>query len=181
MGALALLTWAPPASHLDGQEQAPLVLGLPASTEAMGLGNVFPVSGRDADAVFYNPAALAVARGMGVAGQRYGSGSTLLTGSAALPWLGGGVGLGIQSLAYDAASDTAAPTLSDLVNDGGTAVAEMAASLGYAREVGPLSLGVVAKLLEQRLGSARASAWAADLGATAEVAFLTLGLAIQNV
>ncbi len=180
-GMLALLIGLPAPSPLSAQVTAPLVLQLPASTEALGLGNAFPVSGRDADAVFYNPGALVAARGIGLAGQRFGPGSTLLGASAALPWLAGVVGLGVQSLAYDAASDSLPPTVSDLLSDGEVAVAELAASLGYARELGPVSLGVVGKLLEERLGGGRASTFAADLGATAEVAFLTLGLAIQNI
>lgn len=180
-GFPSLLIGCATFSGLSAQEAAPLVLQLPASTEALGLGNVFPVSGRDADAVFYNAGALVAARGIGLAGQRFAPGSTLVGASAALPWLGGGVGLGIQSLAYDATSDSLPPTLSDLVTDGEVAVAEMVASLGYARELGPIDLGVVGKVVEERWGGVRASAFAADLGATAEVAFFTLGLAVQNI
>ena len=132
-----LLVGVPFPDTATAQAPAPLLFDLPASTEAMGLGNVFPVSGRDASAVFYNPGALAEARGAGVAAQRIGQGSTLFTGSAALPWLGGGVGFGVQALADDARSG-APPTEADLVSDGDEAVSEMSASLGYAREVGPV-------------------------------------------
>jgi hypothetical protein len=180
-GMLTPLLGGAPSVPLSAQESAPLVLQLPASTEALGLGNVFPVSGRNADAVFYNAGALVAARGIGLSGQRVGSGSTLLDASGALPWHGGVVGLGIQSLAYDATSDSLPPTLSDLLTDGEVAVSELAASLGYARELGPVNLGMVGKLLEQRLGGVRASAFAADVGATTEVAFFTLGLAVQNI
>lgn len=181
LGMLTPPIGGPTSFPLSAQESAPLVLQLPASTEALGLGNVFPVSGRDADAVFYNAGALAAARGIGLAGQRMGSSSTLLGASGALPWLGGAVGLGVQSLAYGANSDSLPPTLSDLLADGEVAVAELAASIGYARDLGPVGLGIVGKLLEERLGGARASAFAADVGATTQVAFLTLGLAIQNI
>lgn len=168
------------AGGVAAQAPAPLILELPASTEAMGLGNVFPVSGRDADGLFYNPATLDRASGVGVAVQRFGSRSTILTGSGALPWLGGGIGVGVQALAYDA-GEGGVPTENDLVSDGDVAVSEMAASVGYAREVSGLRLGMAGKVLEQRIGRANASTVAIDLGVTADVAFLTLGLAVQNL
>lgn len=162
------------------QVSAPLVFDLPASTEAMGMGNAFQLAAGDADAVFYNPGALAGAGGTGVAVQRLATGARLLTGSGALSWLGGGVGVGVQALSYDAVGG-AAPTHSDLESGGDLAVSEMAASVGYARSVGSVQLGAVAKLVEQRIGASTAATGAVDLGATVDVAFVTLGLAVQNL
>ena len=165
---------------LDGQTRAALVLGLPASTEAMSLGDVFPVSGRDADAVFYNPAALTAARGVGVAGQRIGSGTAMFGASGALPWLGGGVGIGVQALSYDV-GENGRPVEADVVSGGSVAVAELVATIGYGREWGPVRLGAAGKMVEQRIGTRRGATGAVDLGATADVAFMTLGLAVQNL
>lgn len=165
---------------LVAQAPAPVVLDLPASTEALGLGTVFPVSGRDSDALFYNAGVLADARGIGVAAQRIASSGTLLTASGAASWGGGGVGVGVQSLAYDARMGTP-PDASDLSSRGELAVAELVASVGYGRVLGPIRAGAVGKLVEARIGGTRASGLALDLGIATELAFGTVGLAVQNL
>jgi hypothetical protein len=176
VSALALLL----PTDVSGQT-APLVLGLPGSTEALSLGNVFPVSGRDPDAVFYNAGALAGAEGIGIAAQRLGSSSVLLGASGAADWFGGTVGIGLQTLSYDAGQTGQPPSAEDLRTDGQVGVSEMAVSVGYGRELGALRLGAAAKVLQERIGTGRGSAAALDLGATGELSFLTLGLAIQNI
>ncbi len=88
----------------------PRVLELPASTRAMALGNAYMMNARHADAVFYHPALLTGASGFGLDLQRWGANSSSTTVSAARQWLGGGIGVGLQTLQYGAAaegSDTA--------------------------------------------------------------------------
>ncbi len=166
--------------RLTAQVEAPLVFELPASTEALGLGTVFPVSGRDADAVFYNPGAIARAVGVGVAAQWFGADARLLNAAGALPWLGGGVGVGLQALSYDATAADA-PDQSDLFTDGDVGVSELVASVGYGRALGDVQIGAVGKLVEQRISGASGSTGAVDLGATLDVSVFTLGLAVQNL
>ena len=95
-------TLAPPARAQSGR-YAPLVLQLPASTRALGMGNAW-VAGRDQDVIFYNPSQLAVGTGLGVSLERYRSGSTLGTMSASTPLGGGAIGIGIQMLDYGSAA-----------------------------------------------------------------------------
>ena len=164
----------------SAQVAAPVLSELPASTEALGLGGVFPVSGQDSDAVFSNAAVLAGARGVSLGLQSLGNGSRLLSASGAVAWLDGGVGIGVQALTYDAA-DGVPPTLADLVDDGDVAVSELAASVGYGREVGGVRVGLTAKILEQRIGGDSGTGGALDVAAALDLSFLTLGVAVQNL
>ncbi len=173
---------APCAAQSDGS--APLVLELPASTRALGLGGAFVLSVIDNDAVFYNPGLLDAARGAGLAVQRYRSSSTLGALSAATEWFGGGLALGVQVLSYGAAG----PTLDDIPEDanellsgGSNGASELVGSLGYGREILGFRVGIVGKAIDQRLGSERDATVAVDVGVVRNLWGVTLGASAQNL
>src|SRR6266571_347816 len=81
----ALRAQLPPITVL-----APTVLRLPASARALGMGNV-GVASRDDDVLFYNPAQVAIARGMSVSGERYSSSASGATLSSVTRFNNGGI------------------------------------------------------------------------------------------
>ena len=180
----AMLALAPSMLQAQGRGRGPVILDLPASTSALALGNAFQLSGVSSDAIFYNPALLLRSTGFGMAGQRFGSHSTMLTLSGATDWWKGRVGVGVQTLSYstNAASprDIAAGE-ADLLTGGATAVSELVATVGYAQEVFGVRWGIAGKVVEQRMAGSKDAVPAADLGASITLGRITLGLAAQNL
>ena len=105
---LAIAVSAPVPTPVAGQtrEHGPVILQLPASTSAMGMGGAFQLTGGRSDAIFYNPALLAIASGFGLDGQTFDSKSSYLTLSAATEWWKGSVGVGLQALSYSTDATT---------------------------------------------------------------------------
>jgi len=172
------------------RDRGPIVLELPASTRALGLGNSFALGFGDSDALFYQPGLLDRVQGLAASIQCYSSHATLASLSAGREWYGGGVGLGVQLLTYQAGSPTGSgdvELLSLPENEGSLrapgeeSVSELVISAGYGRRVMGLRVGVVGKLLEQRYGALSATTAAADLGIAATPGPLTVGLAVQNL
>jgi hypothetical protein len=99
---LAIAVSAPVPTPVAGQtrEHGPLILQLPASTSAMAMGGAFQLTGGRSDAIFYNPALLAIASGFGLDGHTFDSESNYLTLSATTGWWRGNVGVGLQALSY---------------------------------------------------------------------------------
>jgi hypothetical protein len=186
--ALAQTPTARPAAA-QAHESLPVVTQIPASTRAMALGDAYMMNAAHADAIFYHPALLAGASGFGLDVQSWGGSGTAASASAALPWLGGGVALGVQTLTYGTTQavvlgdvGSAAPGGQDVLFDGRTDnVSEWIASLGYAREVLGIDVGVVGKLVEAQVFSSDGSAWMVDVGVAREVGPLTAGLAWRNL
>ena len=176
---IPLPAWAQQNSH------PPLLLQLPASTRALGLGNAFVIGSDDPTALFYNPALISPAEGISGGVQRYGSAGTLLTlaGAAEWEWATGGVALGVQALSYGVPSEDPdqLTTEAALLRAGPVGASEMVASVGYARSAGDFELGIAAKWIEQRIGARRDATAAVDLGAMTEVRRVNLGLALQNL
>jgi len=100
--SLVLLAVLTAPLHAQDRERGPLILELPSSTRALALGDAFQLASRDPDAVFYHPGRIARAQGLVASLQRFNANGTLTSLSAGLAWFGGGVALGIQSLAYEA-------------------------------------------------------------------------------
>lgn len=181
----ALLAGAgvPAASHgqSEGVRAAPLAPQLAAGTRALAMGNVL-VAGRGSEVLFYNPAQLALAPGIAVAAQRYGSASTLGTLAAATS-LGGtwGVAAGVQLLDYNASADAFPALPAALTTRGPIAAASRAAALGVSAQYKGMRWGLAAKYVDERLPSVRDGALVLDLGAARDVGPLTVGLAAQNL
>ncbi len=191
LAAAALLAIALPgaaplggAGRLAAQSapRTPLVLELPASTRALGMGNAFLLGSADAAGLFYDPAYADGLRGFSLGAERFGGESTLLTLAGGGAWLGGALAGGLQSLDYAAA---ASPILRrererDLTATGALPVAEHVATLGYGRPVRGLRVGVAAKLVEQRSGVIHSATVAGDVGFGADVSILAIGLALHD-
>jgi len=161
----------------------PRVLQLPASTHAMALGNAYMMNAGHADAIFYHPALLVGASGFGLDVQRWGANSSSTTVSAARQWLGGGIGVGLQTLQYGAQAEglLAAPAGQDhLFTLGASPVSERVATVAYARELGGLDIGIATKLVEERVGTTRDAALLVDFGVAADLGPVRAGLTYRN-
>lgn len=159
---------------------APAVLRLPASTRALGMGDVL-VAGRGSDVLFYNPAQLALSRGITLSAARYGSASTLGALSVADTVWGWGVGAGVQLLDTWAPEDRVGIGASGLAVRGAVRASSRAVTLGVSRELRGVRLGVAAKYADERVPSDQDGVLAVDLGAAREFGPLTVGLAAQNL
>jgi len=129
----------------------PRVLELPASTRAMALGDAYMMNARHADALFYHPALLTGASGFGLDLQRWGANSSSSTISAARQWLGLGIGVGLQTLQYGAPGEgfDAAPGGQDhLFVLGASPVSERIATIGLAKELFGIDVGIATKVVE---------------------------------
>lgn len=149
----------------------------------MALGDAFMLSGDESDAIFYNPAALDQASGLQVGVQRYGSATDVATVSGATEWFDGRIGVGFQAVAYGAATRAGLDQRAEetLFANGPVDVAELAATLGYAREIADMRIGIAGKAFQRRAGGERDTGAALDVGATREVGPVTLGLAVRNL
>ncbi|MGD2070308.1 MAG: hypothetical protein PVI57_16650 [Gemmatimonadota bacterium] len=184
--ALAVLAaaFAPP-SDARGQTpgREPAVVEISASTRAAALGHAFQLGAPDADVIFYNPALVERAAGSMMGGVHVlGDGALGFTLSAARSWFGGGVGLGLQVLEYDApGAGRRAGGLDPLVADGGSGTADLAASLAVARTLLGFRVGVVGKVVAQRFADFRQASGSLDVGLAHEVGPLTAGLSVRNL
>jgi hypothetical protein len=176
----ALLSGAWSRALAQSDHYAPLVLLLPSSTRALGLGDSY-VTGRDADALFYNPAQLGVARGMSGSVERYRSASTLGSLSSAMQFGSGGAGIGVQFLDYGAVTGRYPSQIRDLGTRGPVTASSVAATVGYAMAFKGARLGFAAKYVEERMENARGSVVAGDIGLAKDLDRITIGLAVQNI
>ncbi|MBI4520789.1 MAG: hypothetical protein HY701_08110 [Gemmatimonadetes bacterium] len=177
-----VMAWAAPALA-QVRESAPLVLELPANTRALGLGNAYVLSNAGNDAIFYQPALVDSARGIGAAAGFYGR-STSYYMSGATAWWGGGFAVGVQSLSYTAGGrrpGTFARGEAGLGDRGDFDVWEHVVSGAYARALLGVRVGVTAKLIEQRVRGERDVTAAVDLGVVRRIRSVTLGFAAQNI
>lgn len=187
LGALTLVAaWAanPAAGRAQSAEHGPLVLELPASTRGSALGGAFHMVGSDSDAVFHNPALIGGNGTIGGAMQRFGTASLLATVSGAAEWSSASVAVGVQTLGYGVPDRGVAVLSHDaqsLFTNGKTGTAEVAVSVGYAREVKGVRAGITGKLVDQRLGGHHDATGAVDLGVAVGAGPARLGLAVQNL
>lgn len=175
------------ASPSDGRAQTPgrepVVVEIPASTRAAALGDAFQLGAPDADVVFYNPALVERAAGSTMGGIHVlGDGALGFTVSTARSWFGGGVGLGLQVLEYEAPGPGLRPGGPDpLVVGGGSGTADVAASVAVARTLLGFRVGVVGKVVAQRFRDFRQASGSVDVGLAHEVGPLTAGLSVRNL
>jgi hypothetical protein len=164
--------------------RGPMVLDLPASTRALGLGTAYVLSGNESELLFANPALLADASGFQLSGGTWGLESFTARASGAGEWLGGGVGFGLRVLDYGATSNRSNLVAGDefqLLEEGDYGAGQMAATLGYGREVGPVTVGVSGHLLRDRLDGTGSTTAAFDVGVAAEVSRFTVGVVAQSL
>ncbi|HSG09605.1 MAG TPA: hypothetical protein VLA36_14685 [Longimicrobiales bacterium] len=172
---------APVALEAQVQGNLPKVLTLPASTRAMALGNAYVLTERHADVLFYQPALLSRASGFGLDVQRWSAEASSTTASAAMAWLGGGVGIGLQTLQYSAPSIAVPGGQDHIFQAGPIPVSERVATLGYGRTLKGIALGAAGKLVDQRVSSARNTLLLVDLGVAHEVGPFMVGLTAKDL
>jgi len=170
----------------------PRVLELPASTRAMALGGAYMTNAPQADVLFYNPALLVGLQSFGLDVQQWGPASWASTAAAARQWFGGGIGIGLQVLQYGAPGPggyTAPSGQAHLFDAGALPVSERVATIGYAREIKGINLGLAIKLIEERVAlnkfvdsAARARDGAVwfDAGISKNLGRFTTSLSYQN-
>jgi hypothetical protein len=179
------------ASRLGAQAPAsgPLILLLPASTRAIGLGNAW-VAGRDEDVLFYNPAQIVGTRaGFEATVGRYGSGSTL--GSMASVFAGGPLtlGWGVQFVNFTTAPGTPYPFVpATLTNSGQTDAFALMATVGGAMTFKRFKIGISLKYAEDQVAETpaggiamRHDAFLGDIGVAHNLWGGVAGLAMQNI
>lgn len=167
--------------------QAAVLLELPASARAVGVGNAGAALSGDDASLFYNPAQLATI-GRSAASlslQRWIAGSTLGAVSAAARLGPGFVALGVLALDYGsedeyvpdpgAGGEIGTPT-GRTVSAGDAVIAA-----GYAMTMRGVRAGVAGKLVQQRVANESGSAVATDLGVAGEIGRVTLSAALQHL
>lgn len=170
------------AARAGAQDVAePVVLAHAASTRALAMGDAY-VAGRGSEMLFYNPAQLAGAPGLAASVQRARGGRTLgvLAGSMAIGrW---GLGAGVERLDYDV-TQTFEPTPSQggYIPPRVLPAQGLVASLGASATFKGIRWGAAAKMIEQRGADVRDAVPAADLGASLDIGFVAVGLAVQNL
>jgi hypothetical protein len=189
MAALAFASTAQPQAPSDG----PLVLLLPVSTRAIGLGNA---SIRDDYAIFYNPARIAPSTGIGASFGRYGSNGSFgaFASSANVGPLN--YGWGVELVQFHARLSSPYPyEPQELVSDGTRPGLSLAAIVGAEYTYKGFNLGVGVKFTEDRLdgiypsylsspagaGPIEHDLVLADVGTTHALLGGTAGLAVQNI
>ena len=180
--ALLLLLLTSPA-EAQVRENAPLLLQLPASTRASGLGDSYTLASADNDAIFYNPGLIDAARGIG-ASLAFFDWATLATISAGADFWRGGMAFGVQSLSYSAPTRTSgafARGEPGLGESGDVNASELAVSAGYGRVIKGFRIGLVGKYIEMRVPGERDVTVAADLGIARRIGIVTAGFSAQNL
>jgi hypothetical protein len=138
-----------PVAQAQAPAEAPLVLLLPVSARAVGLGNA---SVRDDYAIFYNPARITPTNGIGVTLARYdanGSFGAFASASTIGPlnW-----GWGVELVQFRARASSAYPFApEELVSDGARAALSLAAVVGAEYTFKGFNIGLGVKFTEDRV------------------------------
>ena len=181
---LLALAVIPGTVSAQAEGRLPRVLEVPASTRAMALGDAYMMDSGHADAIFYHPALLVDASGFGLDIESWSGEANAAAASAAMPWFGGGVGIGLQTLQYDVGAGGPArlpPGQDALFASGPAHASERVASVGYGRRIFGLSVGAAAKLVEQRVEAERDATGAFDVSVATDLGPLTVGLTAANL
>ena len=165
----------------SGGPYAPVVLTLPTGPRTLAMGNV-GIGSRDDDVLFFNPAQLAVARGMSVSAERYSASAGGGTLSAVTRFASGGVAVGMRMVDYRMGF-TGFPSDRALMLTGGDQPGtSIEAVVGLAQTVKRIRLGIAAKYADDNATNARAQHAALDLGVSKDLSrYFTAAVAVQNV
>jgi hypothetical protein len=170
------------SAQSENKATGPLILHLPASTRALGLGGAYQLTSADPDVLFVNPVLLQNARGISVSMQRYGSASTLTTVTTSTDL---NLGFGLQVLEYAPArailpDDIGSP--SALPERGSVSSGEVVGMVGYMRVIKRIRLGAAAKWAQHWGAGQSAGVAAFDVGSGINpLNWLMVTLAVQNI
>ena len=148
-------------NSVEAQETAPIVLRVPASPRAFGMGDAF-AAGAGSDAVFYNPAQIGRTTGIFATASRYSGASTqaALASSTALGrWTFAAFA---QWLDYGSAGFPS--RIGDLTVEGPNQARSLSAGLSLATRIKGFRVGVAGKYVEERLPHLRDGTPAFDIG-----------------
>jgi len=186
--ALAAILWSlgPASAAAQFPGPGPTLGDVPASTRAMALGDAYAMDSGHADALFYHPALLTGAAGMGLEIQRWDGSGQAVAASAAFAWFGGGVAIGLRTLEYGAdsgGSPLAGGAQDDLFEPGPDPVAERAATIGYAREaLFGFDVGVAIDLVRERAwGVGEQTETRVDVGVARDVGPVRMALTVADL
>jgi len=172
-----------PAAHSaqGGKLYAPVVLILPSGPRTLAMGNV-GIASRDDEVLFFNPAQLAIARGMSVSAERYSHGAGGGTLSAVTRLASGGVAVGVRMVDYEAGFEGFPADRTTLLHADGGAGTSLEASAGLAQVFKGTRFGLAAKYVADQAPNARAHRFAADVGVSRDFKrYFTAGVAVQNL
>jgi len=177
LGLLATAVAAPLPAQGAPAKYVPLVLQLPASVRAQGAGGAW-TSGRDPDAVFYNPAN-AGSNGVSVGAARFADASTFGHAASGFSFGSTGISLGVAWLDYGSPPGALHwPSIGERgPDDGLSAVAIAAASMAYKG----IRWGAAAKLMEERVANGHDGTAGFDVGAAKDFGRWSTGIAVQNI
>jgi hypothetical protein len=170
---VAILTTQARAQTSNDTRSA-ILLTLPASTRALGLGEAWGAIADDESAIFYNPAQLARVRGWSIGGslQNYIASTTLGAFAVAVPLKRGTLGFGLQLLDYGSADEVvpADGSAGQVGTPTGSTISaeDMAFTVGYGIAFGSrheLRVGAAIKYARQEVASYSGGAVAGDIGA----------------
>ncbi|HVE77406.1 MAG TPA: PorV/PorQ family protein [Gemmatimonadaceae bacterium] len=178
------------AAPRDARAQnAAVVLELPASARALGLGGAMTAVGDDDAALFWNPAQVAAAprRAAGLSVQNYLESTTLGALSGAARWGAGTVGIGVQVLSLgsvrEVVPDPAFGGERGQETGASVSASDLALSLGYAARWRAFRVGAAAKLVRQDVAGESGNAVAGDIGAAMDLigGRVTVAAAAQHI
>jgi len=157
-------------------------LRLGSGARLSGLGDAGAALAENADAVSYNPAGLALARGaaMGLTRAELVDGVSYSFLGYSRPLKAGALGLGVGYLGQ-ASMEGRGPNREVT---GSFGASDAVVNLAYGRAVGPRAgLGLNFKYITSHIADERAAGWAVDAGwrCATRVNGLSLGLAVQNL
>jgi hypothetical protein len=180
---LAALILARPVAA-QTHEYAPLILRLPSSARYLAMGNT-AIGSRDDDALFYNPAQVAVARGMSLSAERFSRSSYGGSMSSVTRFNGGGIAIGAEVLSFEPSSlDVFPVTRGDLGGSYASASPGMALDVtaALAQVYKSVRVGAAAKYVAETVNGVRLGRGLVDLGVSKDFfRSYTLGLALQNL
>ena len=178
--AVLLLLGAPAALAAQSGLYAPLIQQLPSGPRSLGLGNT-GVASRDDEVIFFNPAQVAIARGMSASEERYsktaGGGSV----SAATALSAGGIAVGARMVNYEVPTNFFPADRGSML-DAGSPATSYEASVAIGQTWKGVRGGLAAKYAEDVAPNIRVARPMVDVGLAKDFyRVYTVGLAVQNI
>lgn len=169
------------AQAVPGGPYAPAVLLFPSSPRTLALGNT-GIAGRDDDVLFFNPAQLAIARGMSASIENYsglGNGGAL---SSVTRFNTGGIAVGMRLLNYDTPLGRFPIDRTTPMNGTFPSGTSLEAIAGIAQVFKGVRVGASAKYTQDQLSGTQLDRAAFDVGLSKDVfRFYTVGLSVRNI
>jgi hypothetical protein len=178
--AVFLVLGAPAALAAQSGLYAPLIQQLPSGPRTLGLGNT-GIASRDDEVIFFNPAQVAIARGMSASAERYsktaGGGSV----SAASAFANGGIAIGARVVNYEVPTSFFPADRGSML-DAGSPAASYEASIGIGQTWKGVRGGIAGKYATELAPDIRAGRAMVDVGLAKDFSRVyTVGLAVQNI